>query len=108
MQRGEVGSQRHPAVTALYSCSPETQSPIASDRRRGGDHRTLRGLVSELELTATEDGVPTNASSTSTTSTPFRETHSADASSSSNPHGSLRPANACAMPPDAEAAPAAR
>ena len=109
MQRGEVWFAATPGgdrpVLVL------TRDPVAD--RIGSVvvaaiTRTLRGLVSELELTATEDGVPTDCVVN------FDNIHTIprDAfrrrSSSSNPHGSLRPANACATPPDAEAAPAAR
>jgi len=56
--------------------------------------RTVRGLVSELELTATDDGVPTDCIVDFDNIHTIPRDASAATSSSSNPRGSLRSANA--------------
>ena len=55
------GSPPHLGVTGLFSYSPATRLLIGSDRFVvAALTRTVRGLVSELELTVADDGVPSD------------------------------------------------
>jgi mRNA interferase MazF len=93
MQRREVWFAASDDGNRPVLVLTETQSPIASDSVVvAAIARTVRGLVFELELTATDDGVPTDCVVN------FDNVHTIprDAigrqSSSSNSRSSLKPA----------------